>query len=688
MKKTSSQSLAPTLTPTTSNNNNNNNNTNNYPQVGDFQIISRIGKGSFATVYKAINEREGKIVALKAIIKSKLTSKLQDNLESEIAILQSLEHVNIVRLYGISKSDRYIYLQLEYCGGGDLHRYLRKEGPLDTQTTAHFLNELAQGLHFLVDRSYIHRDLKPQNLLLTSRSSRAGLKIADFGFARHLEVAAMAETLCGSPLYMAPEILRFHKYDAKADLWSVGTILFEMLVGRPPFHGANPQELLRNIERSELRLPQEVSTTPDCIDLLRGLLRRNPTQRLSFHEFFTCEFLRDVVSPSSPSVHPQQQPQPPPLPSPTAMTTPQTLPSEKQEHPPSSSLSSSLSQTDIIRSEQQPQPDGTVQLEGFFSTASFDSTTKQQQQYPPHHHHQQQHQQQHHHQHHQSKQNHPTLHKKQYEPQVVVDEWEMVHVDDGQQPNRTNTTIKQQPDLDEDNEIDYNELLYETERALIFTQNILMRTITLAEIATTIINGSLFQNLMLTKEEEMKFKYLKLCTSSNQQSLSWGTLLSIESLRYLEYALQCAEFAYDAVLILENISSLEISSMIKQSQSLLNEVSETFVAHSQRTRVLLSTAQSQLNHHPLSISSSFSSSSSINIQEVMLELALGLFARRASGRESLLHLTSSNKQEQMIIECKNDYTNALIILELLILDKSYSYLNEYIILTKERLASI
>ena len=126
----------------------------------------------------------------------------------------------------------------------------------------------ARALKFLRQRNLIHRDIKPQNLLLTpapptelARGHPLGvplLKVADFGFARSLPNAMMAETLCGSPLYMAPEILSYKPYDAKADLWSVGAVLYEMAVGRPPFRAQNHIELLKKIEASKsIRFPDE-----------------------------------------------------------------------------------------------------------------------------------------------------------------------------------------------------------------------------------------------------------------------------------------------------------------------------------------------------------------------------------------------------------------------------------------------
>ncbi|XVE96940.1 hypothetical protein REPUB_Repub02eG0267500 [Reevesia pubescens] len=171
--------------------------------------------------------------------------------------------------------------------------YIARHGSVREATAKHFMQQLAAGLQVLRDNNLIHRDLKPQNLLLSTNDSNAVLKIADFGFARSLQPRGLAETLCGSPLYMAPEIMQLQKYDAKADLWSVGAILFQLVTGRTPFTGNNPTQLLQNIVKStELYFPVENNClTADCKDLCQKLLRRNPVERLTFEEFFNHPFL-------------------------------------------------------------------------------------------------------------------------------------------------------------------------------------------------------------------------------------------------------------------------------------------------------------------------------------------------------------------------------------------------------------
>ncbi|KAJ5863913.1 uncharacterized protein N7529_005829 [Penicillium soppii] len=313
--------------------------------IGRYTRLDEIGRGSFATVYQGVHTKSRMFVAIKSVNLSKLNKKLKDNLSSEIDILKGLHHPHIVALIDCHESTSHIHLVMEYCALGDLslfikrrdtlgtHKYTRDMiakypnppgGSLNEVVTRHFLKQLSSALKFLRDRNLIHRDIKPQNLLLcpSPSSYRTGaaqivpfkgsqdsfepttgleslpmLKIADFGFARSLPATSLAETLCGSPLYMAPEILRYEKYDAKADLWSVGTVLYEMVVGRPPFRASNHVELLRKIEKGEdrIRFPEENPASDDIKRLIRGLLKRNPVERLNFPEFFNNNVINDPI---------------------------------------------------------------------------------------------------------------------------------------------------------------------------------------------------------------------------------------------------------------------------------------------------------------------------------------------------------------------------------------------------------
>ena len=261
--------------------------------VGDFDIDRKVGSGSFAKVYRATHQRTKRIVAIKAVDKRKLNVKHQQNLESEIKIMRRFQHRNLVRLLGTYSGPRHMYLVMEYCGGGDLASAIRRYGPLPEQpTVCRLMGQLAAGLQFLWTRNLIHRDIKPQNILMTGGLDST-LKIADFGFARYLGAASLAQTACGSPLYMAPEVLRRETYNGKADLWSVGCVMFEMLAKETPFTGFDQTELLRNVERGRrAALPAGTRVTPACTALMAGLLRQNQLQRLSFEEFFKSAFVQ------------------------------------------------------------------------------------------------------------------------------------------------------------------------------------------------------------------------------------------------------------------------------------------------------------------------------------------------------------------------------------------------------------
>lgn len=273
-------------------------------------------------------------VAIKSVEVERLNKKLKENLYGEIQILKTLRHPHIVALHDCLESPTHINLVMEYCELGDLSMFIKKREKLSTHPATHdmarkypsvhnsglhevvirhFLKQLTSALEFLRLKNYVHRDVKPQNLLLLPsqafRDQRAlpimeassdslipvsglvslpMLKLADFGFARVLPSTSLADTLCGSPLYMAPEILRYERYDAKADLWSVGTVLYEMVTGKPPFRARNHVELLRKIEAAEdvIKFPREVTISSEMKGLVRALLKRSPVERLSFENFF------------------------------------------------------------------------------------------------------------------------------------------------------------------------------------------------------------------------------------------------------------------------------------------------------------------------------------------------------------------------------------------------------------------
>ncbi|CAN6978895.1 unnamed protein product [Brassica rapa subsp. trilocularis] len=264
--------------------------------VGDYELGPRLGSGSFAVVWLATHRSSGLKVAIKEIDKKKLSPKVRDNLLKEISILSTIDHPNIIRFYEAIETGDRIFLVLEYCSGGDLAEYINVHGKVSQPVAKHFMRQLALGLQVLQEKHCIHRDLKPQNLLLSSKEVTPLLKIGDFGFARSLTPESMAETFCGSPLYMAPEIIRNQKYDAKADLWSAGAILFQLVTGKPPFDGTNHIQLFQNIVRdTELKFPEDALNEihPDCVDLCRSLLRRDPIERLTFREFFSHRFLQE-----------------------------------------------------------------------------------------------------------------------------------------------------------------------------------------------------------------------------------------------------------------------------------------------------------------------------------------------------------------------------------------------------------
>ena len=188
---------------------------------------------------------------------------------------------------------------MEFCNGGDLADYLSRKKVLSEPVIRLFLRQIAAALKVLHDKSIVHRDLKPQNILLaydewikSPQPEEIRVKVADFGFARHLEVDAMAATLCGSPMYMAPEVMTSQTYDSRADIWSLATIVYQCHVGRAPFYAQNPQKLRALYENSPVLIPTiPERTSPALRSMLLAMLKKDPQERCTFTEFFRSPFL-------------------------------------------------------------------------------------------------------------------------------------------------------------------------------------------------------------------------------------------------------------------------------------------------------------------------------------------------------------------------------------------------------------
>lgn len=277
--------------------------------VGDYQFNKKdlIGHGAFAVVFKGQHQRlTAKTVAIKSIAKKSL-AKSQSLLEKEIKILEELtklQHENVVCLFDCKETPQCVYIVMEYCNGGDLADYLQRNGTLSEDTIRLFAKQICEAMRAIQSKGIIHRDLKPQNILLSHdesilnpSSSDITLKIADFGFARFLQDGVMAATLCGSPQFMAVEIILSKPYDCRADLWSIGTILYQCLTGKAPFSARTPQELRSFYEQTPNLKPKIPSgTSTELADLLINLLKREPKDRISFQQLYKHPFLKKPKS--------------------------------------------------------------------------------------------------------------------------------------------------------------------------------------------------------------------------------------------------------------------------------------------------------------------------------------------------------------------------------------------------------
>ncbi|KAM4030299.1 aurora kinase A isoform 1-T2 [Anomaloglossus baeobatrachus] len=245
----------------------------------DFEIGRPLGKGKFGNVYLAREKQSKFILALKVLFKSQLEKAgVEHQLRREVEIQSHLRHPNILRLYGYFHDTTRVYLILDYAPRGELYRELQRFTRFDEQRSATYITELADALLYCHSKKVIHRDIKPENLLLGSNGE---LKIADFGWSVHAP-SSRRTTLCGTLDYLPPEMIEGRMHDEKVDLWSLGVLCYEFLVGKPPFETETNQETYRRISKVEFQYPPYV--LDGARDLISKLLKHNPNHRLPLRD--------------------------------------------------------------------------------------------------------------------------------------------------------------------------------------------------------------------------------------------------------------------------------------------------------------------------------------------------------------------------------------------------------------------
>lgn len=243
-----------------------------------------LGQGAFSTVKKAtLKSNPSELFAVKCI---KKTSELKEDeiasLKEEVAVLQQVDHPNIIKLYDFYEESKMFYMVTEIMAGGELFDRIVSKTFYTEKEARDLVKILLSSLQYLHHLSIVHRDLKPENLLLKSTENDHDIKLADFGFAKHTEDRSL-DTQCGTPGYVAPEILKGNKYGYEVDMWSCGVIVYILLGGYPPFHEENHVVLYRKIKAAEYTFDEEYWSlvSEEAKDLIRKLLVVDPDKRLT-----------------------------------------------------------------------------------------------------------------------------------------------------------------------------------------------------------------------------------------------------------------------------------------------------------------------------------------------------------------------------------------------------------------------
>jgi serine/threonine protein kinase len=245
--------------------------------VSDFVLLETLGTGTFGKVRLCRHRATGRFYCMKILSKEKIVRmKQQEHVQNEKWVLSQVSHPFIVRLYRTFQDDSYLYFLMEYISGGELFTCIRRSSRLSNPVAKFYAAEIALAISYLHSMNIVHRDLKPENLLLDQQGH---IKLTDFGFAKALlGPDGRTYTMCGTPEYIAPEVILSKGHGTPADYWSLGVLIYEMLAGHPPFFGDSNHTVFEKILQTRPHYPSDFD--PLARDLVERLLQPDPERRL------------------------------------------------------------------------------------------------------------------------------------------------------------------------------------------------------------------------------------------------------------------------------------------------------------------------------------------------------------------------------------------------------------------------
>jgi len=248
-----------------------------------YEFKNELGRGAFSIVYLGINKATGAKFAIKVINKKDLGKDYEKNLKMEVDILKKVNHANIIALKELFDTPDKLYLVMELVTGGELFDKIVEKGSYTESEASQLVRKIVSAVEYLHSIDIVHRDLKPENLLLKRSDNDLEVALADFGLSKIVGQQMMMQTACGTPSYVASEVLNATGYGKEVDMWSIGVITYILLCGFPPFYGDTVPEIFEQIMEANFDYPEEYwgSVTKEAKDFINRLLVVETSDRMS-----------------------------------------------------------------------------------------------------------------------------------------------------------------------------------------------------------------------------------------------------------------------------------------------------------------------------------------------------------------------------------------------------------------------